>query len=133
MRFITKKMFDRLAAQKEEANTLKLTKLANHLDSHVLNKSAEVRSNDESYLYTQGQMRTDVEGALWDATIRVADYFGLPFDALQAQQMIEKIADDLIDEMRVAVGNDSGVGPYDAKTPGETSEHVAFEVEASDD
>lgn len=131
MRTINDKMFARLTAQAEEARTLKMTKLANHLHDEV--QKVAVRPQRENYTYTDSEMRTDVERALWDAMIRAADYFGAPFDAVKVQKVIDKMAEDLIDEVRVIVGNDSGVGPYDVPVPGERPEQVMFELEISDE
>lgn len=129
MRTITKQMYKRLQAQGEEAKTLKLTKLANNISS----LETKVRGDNESYSYTQAQMQEDVEKALWAAVVRAADYYGAPFDALQVQGIIDKMASDLVDEVRVVVGNESGVGPYESLVPGEQREQVLFELEVDDD
>jgi hypothetical protein len=133
MRTINEKMFLRLAAQRDEAGLLKMGKLSRHLQNVVVDAKDVQRENDTGYKYSHEELRTDVERELWNAAIRAADYFGAPFDAVKAQKAIEKLAGDLIEEVRVIVGNQSGVGPYDVKVPGECPEEVMFEIEVSDD
>ena len=129
MRTITKQMQARLEAQAEEAKTLKLTKLANHISE----LKTDVRENSESYSYTHDQMLDDVEKALWAGALRAADYYGTPFDALKVQGVIDKMAVELANEIRVVVGNEGGVGPYESLVPGEQREQVLFELEVADD
>ena len=133
-RSINEKMFLRLAAQADEARLLKMEKLSNNLDIQVQEYAERrVRQDEAKYSYSHEQMRADIEKSLWAAAIRAADYYGAPFDAVKAQKTIDKIAEDLIEEVRVIVGSESGVGPYDVKVPGEISEEVLFEIEVSDD
>lgn len=133
MRTINEKMFLRLAAQRDEAGLLKMDKLRTHLQNVTIDVKDAQRENNAGYKYSINELRNDVESQLWHATIRAADYFGAPFDAVKAQKAIEKMANDLIEEVRVIVGNQSGVGPYDVKVPGERSEEVMFEIEVSDE
>ena len=132
MRTITKTQLERLLAQKSEAETLGLTKLASNIQ-HQIDKNVVFRENNDFYSYASDEMQQDVEKLLWDAVIRVADFYGANIDADKAQQSVEKIASDLIDEIRINTGVLDGVGAYEPNVPGENREHVAIELEEQDE
>lgn len=128
MRTITKTMLNRLQAQAEEAKMLGLTKIASSLSEQVEKHSDHVRDTEELYVYSGEQMREDVEKALWTAIVRVADFYGANFDAEKAQVSVDKIASDLVDEVRINVGATDGVGAYEASVPGEVRERVVIDL-----
>lgn len=129
MRTITKNMFNRLNLQKNEAKTLKLNAVEASLD-HQLSKIA-TRNDDDFYVYAAADMEKDVQNAVWDAIIRVADYFGVPCDALNLQKIAEDVSTELIKDVRSSVGIVDGVGAYEPVVPGE--ERTVTTLEVSDE
>ena len=126
MRTITEFMLHRLSAQAEEAKVLGFKKVADNLEHQV--SSVQARTNDSEYSYAHQEMEQDVQKLLWTAAVRVADYLGAGFDAKTAQDSIDKLAEDLIHEIRINAGVKHGVGAYEPNVPGEQKETVIIEV-----
>lgn len=126
MRTLSKTMFDRLYIQSEEAEKLGLIKTAENLT--ITLASINTRKDSELYSYAQEEAKSDVEKALWAAVIRASDYYGSTVDAANMQSVIEKMASDLMNEVRKDVGNTSGVGAYEPSVPGEHKENITLEI-----
>lgn len=128
MRTITKNLSMRLEAQAQEADLVGLKKVAGHLNKQV--DSNKTRPSDESYVYASKDLSADVEGQLWNAVVRIADYYNCNVDAELAQKEIEKLAGDLVKAIGRQGGVRHGVGAYEPTVPGEMTGRVAFEVVA---
>lgn len=127
MRTITKKMSARLELQAKEADIVGLKKLASHLER--LSKSA-TRPTGSSYVYPEADLKVDVEGPLWDAVIRIADYYDCNIDAEVVQKNIEALAKELVRVISKQAGIKHGVGVYEPAVPGEdVVEETLIEVE----
>ena len=123
MRTITKSAAARFKAQKDEARLIKEEKIAKNLDN-VLNKYAShQRDDDEFYVYSQDQLKEDIESNLWDSAIRASDFYGTTLDAKETQKAIDKVADILLNEFRVISGQLDGIGAYE-KSVQEKIEHI---------
>jgi len=122
-------MLQRFIAQAEEAENLGLSKISSNVTDQLEVYTDHVRDDDASYTYSSSQVTTDVEKALWSAVIRVADFYGVSVDLKAVQGSIEKLAGDLIDEVRINAGVTDGVGAYEPNVPGENSQKVTIEVE----
>jgi len=129
MRTITKNQLLRLEAQSEEAKTLGLKKISTHLDEQIEKHTYYTRDDSEFYSYSFDQIQADVEKNLWNAVMRVSDYYGKNIDAVKAQESIESLASELINEIRLNAGVKDGVGAYEPNVPGENREHVSIELE----
>jgi len=125
MRTITSLMYNKLAVQASEAANLGLNKVAEALDNCL---EVSVRPDGELYSYAQDEIQADVEKNIWQAMIRTADYYGSTFDAANMQKVVEKLAANLMEEVRKDVGNTSGVGAYEPTVPGEHREHITVEA-----
>ncbi len=130
MRTIKKTFAARLEAQASEADLQGMNKLASHLRSTV--KSAPKRENDGSYIYSSEDLAQDVEGKLWDAIIRTADFFDCNVDAGVVQNVVETYSKHLIDEIRLHGGVKHGIGAYEPAVPGETVKRAMIEVSEDD-
>jgi len=126
MRTIKKNLINRLKAQLKEAKIQGLSKIASHLDNIV--KNQPIRDNTESYTYSKDDFKKDVEGSLWKAAIRAADFYDCNIDAAKTQEVIESLASDFIKEMMNIAGSDSGVGAFEPNVPGEISKRVEIEI-----
>lgn len=115
---------NRLSAQADEAELLGLKKTATNLKKQVAKNSTRETAAD--YIYTHADLEQDVHACLWDAVVRAADYYGAGFDAKKAQEIVEQLATDLVDGIRITSGIADGVGAYEPKVPGE--EDIAIEV-----
>lgn len=133
MRTIDKNHYDRFTVQAKEAKILKLEKTASNLDKVLTKYASATRDSGAFYSYSSDQLRQDVEMAMWDAAVRAMDYFGAPVDANEVQKSIDKLASDLIDEIRVHAGVEDGVGAHEPVVPGESRVHVALEVHDEED
>ena len=127
MRTITEKFADRLLIQAKEAELKGLNKVADHITNTV--SAQETRKTDVSYTYAEEDFTTDVEGKLWEGVFRAADFFDCNVDAADMQDVISKLAKNLIDEVRIKGGVKHGVGAYESTVPGERLERVTIEVD----
>lgn len=129
MRTVKKTLLYRLAAQAEEAELRGLTKVAEALTAQITKNSDNVRQNDSFYAYASEEYQKDVEERIWDAIIRSADFYDAGLDALEMQELVQKYAEDLINEVRAKLGNRHGVGAYEPNVPGEIVERIVIELE----
>ena len=124
MKTVTTTHFKRLIAQAEEARLLGLTKIAESIDSLVV----DTRDDKGIHIYASKELEKDVNDALWDAAVRVSDYLGASPDAKAIQAEIDRYAADFIRTMCVLANVKDGVGAYEPTVPGEHREVVALEV-----
>lgn len=127
MRTITENLKERIVAQSNEAKVQGLTKTASHLTD--IAEKAPIRKNADSYTYSNEDFELDVEGAIWNAVVRFADFHNISVDGTQAQSIVEKTAKDLISELRAKTGTVHGVGAYESNVPGESKQTVVLTVE----
>lgn len=126
MRTIKKNLSMRLEAQAKEAEDLGIIKVAEALKKQC--KKQKIRKDSDFYSYTFKELRADVEEAVWDAIVRVADYYDSPVDAQSVQETVETWADNIINESRIKAGINHGVGAHEPVVPGEERTQIAIEV-----
>lgn len=124
MRTISNNLKQRLVAQMDEALFQGRDKTASQLDVQIQN--IPVRSDEEDYVYSKGQLYNDVENLLWAAAIRTQDYFGKTADAVDISNIIESCAEDLISSIKTKIGS-VVIGPYEPLVPGE--QRLIVEIE----
>jgi len=127
MRTITENLKERIIAQSKEAKIQGLTKTASHLENIIEN--APIRKNADSYTYSNDDFESDVEGVIWGAVVRFADFHNVSVDGVVAQKVVEKFAKDLVTELRAKTGTIHGVGAYETNVPGESKQTVILSVE----
>ncbi len=127
MRTITENLKERIVAQSEEAKLQGLTKTASHLTN--IAEKVTIRKNAESYTYSNDDFESDVEGAIWGAVVRFADFHNVSIDGTEAQNIVEKVAKDLVSELRAKTGTIHGVGAYESNVPGESKQTIILSVE----
>lgn len=130
-RTITNNFYHRLFAQADEADTLGLNKVGEHL-TNIIVKSTR-RPDNAFYSYAEDQLKFDVEGALWDAVVRIADFHDCQLDAKEIQAAIDEYSDDFIKTIRNKLGAVDGVGAYEPTVAGEERSHTVMEVELNDE
>jgi hypothetical protein len=124
MRTISENLNKRLIAQAEEAKFQGLDKVSDDIYNQVnLNP---LRKDHEEYVYSDSDLRNDVETLLWTAAIRVQDYFGKTANANELSEIISTIADDMLSSIRHKIGGNI-IGPYEPLVPGE--ERLSVEIE----
>jgi hypothetical protein len=128
MRTITDTMLERLKMQTKEAKVLGLVKTASNLEREVNAYEKNTRADDSFYSYASKDVESDVQKHLWDAIVRVADFYGANFDADVIQSTVEKMSESLIEEFKKDAGVSHGVGAYESTVPGEVREHIAIEI-----
>ncbi|MFA5757974.1 MAG: hypothetical protein WC942_01155 [Clostridia bacterium] len=126
MRTISKNLKRRLLAQIEEANFQGLEKVASQLE--VQSEAYAVRDDSEEYIYSENDLRTDVESLLWSAAVRTQDYFGKTADASKIATIVDSYSDEIIESIRNTIGGDV-IGPHEPLIPGEKR----FVVEIDED
>ena len=127
MRTITKKLSARLKAQAQEANVMGLKKLGNHL---MRLSEAKTRATGSSYVYSETDLKQDVETSLWNAMLRIADYYDCNIDAEFTQHNVEKLSELMRTAISKHAGISHGVGVYEPIVPGEeVVEEVLIEVD----
>ena len=127
MRTITENLLSRLAAQATEAEVQGLVKVAEHLTNQL--EKNPVRDNDVFYSYANNEFKKDIEVSLWDAIVRIADFHNTTFDATEMQGVVEKVAEDLVSEVRVKLGVVHGIGSHEPTVCGEVKQHTSIEVD----
>jgi hypothetical protein len=65
---------------------------------------------------------------IWGAVVRTQDYFDKTADAVEINNIVESLASELIDNIRVKIGG-TPVGPYEPKVPGE----LRYSIEIDND
>jgi len=98
MRTINENLRDRMVAEAEEAETQGLIKVAENLTQQL--EKHPVRTDDESYTYSNEKFAEDIESSLWDVVIRTADFHGKHVDAIQAQKIVESVAAEMVRDGR---------------------------------
>ena len=115
MKTITEANMKRLIVQRDEAKTVGLEKIASQLSAQI--GTVGVRADSEDYVYSKEELHNEVQNSLWDVAIRTQDFYGKFADARVVQDIIEKQAEDFIQNIRVSVGAE--VGAYEPTLPGE--------------
>ena len=126
MRTITESNMKRLIAQRNEARTVGMVKVASQLSAQV--GTTGTREDSADYTYDYSELKDDVESYMWDAALRAQDFYGKMADAAQLQVLIEKQAQDFINSVRVQTG--STIGLYESDLPGEID--TAIQVSEDD-
>jgi hypothetical protein len=126
MRTINEKMSKRIKIQAQEAELIGLKKVAGHLNQLAETKT---RENDASYVYKRSDLANDVEAKLWQAALRVADYYDCSIAAEFVQDNIERFAEELVSVIGKQARISHGVGAHEPAVPGEVIEEVLIEVE----
>lgn len=133
MRTIKKTFLTRLAAQAQEAEVQGLTKVADALTSQIEKNSDHIRKNEEFYVYSEKDVKADIQDKFWDIIVRIADYYDTNIDAKEMQALIDKAADDILNDVRVKLGINHGIGAYEPNVPGEEiPDRVTIELEEED-
>lgn len=130
MRTVTENLKIRLIAQSEEAKIQGLTKIASHLDSQA--EKVAIRKDAASYTYSNDDFQNDVEASLWSAIVRFEDFHNITVNASEAQDIVEKIAFDLISNLRAKTGTIHGVGAFEPTVSGEERQTVILSVGEDD-
>ena len=118
---------DRLVAEAEEADTVGLNKIAEHLTRQV--EKTGVRDNVESYTYAHKDFDDDVQELLWGVVVRTADFHDAHIDSEKAQKLVEKYAEFIVSDLRKVAKIPTSVGAFEPNVPGETREHNVIEID----
>jgi len=129
MRTVKKTLLYRLAAQAEEAEIRGLTKVADALTDQIQKNSDNTRQTGTFYTYAAKDFQKDVEGKLWDIVVRAADFYDAGVDAADMQELVQKYAEDLVNDVRAKLGNKNGIGAYEPTVPGEETQRVVIELD----
>ncbi len=128
MRTIKESLLNNLEAQAQEAEIQGLTKIAAALTDQ-LEKNSNIRNNNDFYLYSSIDFKKDIENKIWDIIIRSSDYYNKRFDAVEANNIVEKYSNDLIKELRLKLGVEHGVGAYEPEVAGELQDKIVLEID----
>lgn len=123
MRTITVKLKKQLEAQKQEAQTLGLTKVASSIESQLADQNT--RENTDFYTYASSDLVNDVEYFLNKAALRIQDYFDKAEDQVAVAKVVEVFAQDFINSF----SRKEILGPFEPSVPGELKEITEIEIE----
>lgn len=127
MRTIHDHLMKRLIAQASEAETQGLIKVADALVHQISNYSDSIRKESEFYSYSEEAFLNDIHNSMWNSIIRIADYYNInQIDAADIQKIVEKVSEDIINEVCIKTGANT-IGSYEDPVPGQ--EEVILEVE----
>lgn len=130
MRTITSTYRDRLVAEADEADNLRLTKLAENITRQI--EKTPVREKDAGYTYPAEAFKQDVQDALWNVIVRTADFHGVYISSSTAQDIVDYFGEEIVSNIRKAAGISSVIGSYEPKLPGESSEAVMLDIEENE-
>lgn len=133
MRTVKKIFLNRLAVQAKEAEIQGLDKVSESLTSQIVKNSEHVRESDAFYVYSEKDVKSDIQDKFWDVIVRIADYYDANIDAKEMQAVIDRYSEDMLNEVKTKLGMSHGVGAYEPNVPGEVSERVTIELEEEDD
>ena len=116
---INEKLYLRLTAQKQEANTIGLTKVATSLSSMVEKYEPRTEDQENKFLFSSSELDSFLKDNIWNMIVKAADYYNCSVDAVQADKIAESLSKVIKAEVRNqgAVKND--IGAYEPKLPGE--------------
>lgn len=125
MRTIQSSLFQRLLAQAEEADRKGLTKVASSLTTVATQQSNAVREDNGFYRYARDTFEQDLNDQLWQAVVRVADFYGIRrMDAEQVQSLVDKTAESMVADLCQGAGISHGVGAHEEPVAGEEETHL---------
>lgn len=117
MKKLNKVLYNKLLLQAEEAKERDMKKLA----SCIL-ESIGSYPNEESFNYSFSELSEDVEKDMWKAAAKVMVYHDLnSVQVEKIEQILNKFAESLIDEVEKALKVNDNIGKLEAKLPGEKS------------
>lgn len=130
VRSVKKSLVSRLISQAQEADLQGLTKIADVVTNQVQQNADNVRDNEVFYSYSADDFSSDLENQLWGTVIRVADFYNIGnIDAKFAQELVERTAQEMTQQLCKRAGINHGVGAYEEGVPGEKHDDVMIEVE----
>jgi hypothetical protein len=127
MRSISNNLKTRLIAEASEATFQGFDNLASHITKQA--EETPIRNDEDEYVYSFSELRSDVEHLLWSAATRTQDYFGKTANATEIDNIIQIHADEFVESIRNKIGG-SVIGPYEPFVPGE--ERILVEIEEND-
>lgn len=109
-------IFNKLAAQAEEAETRGLTKLADNIKQAIGSEAAA-----ELISYSYNQLNNDINKDLWKLATRLIAYYNLEsVDADKLQDSILGVTSQIINNLEEILGvSDVALGPLEPNVPGE--------------
>lgn len=119
-------LFQRILLQAEEAEFQKMERLASNLTAHL--EKVAVRPDDEPYSYSKKEFDSDIMYHLWSAALRTADFHNISrIDAVEVAELLEKHAEEIVNEICIKAGITHGVGAYEPSLPGEVVPSIEVE------
>jgi len=108
----------RLLAQAEEAEFKGLTKVASTVSSKIENIPVRSDVDNQYHKYSHSELSSDVESILFNAAVRVQDYFDKTADQKEIANIISSFADEFISSIKTKIGGNIS-GPFEPSVPGE--------------
>ncbi len=110
-------MLKRFAMVAQEADLQNKAVLAASLTNQIDKYADNVRSNDEGYHYDEDELMADLKDSMWDALVRLADFYQTDVD----EEFMEKLALETAESLKEEFCSHSGavVGAYEEQVPGE--------------
>lgn len=120
-RTISKNIFIRLAAEANEADLCGDIKTADNVTKQIQKyASNKVRPDDAEYSYSKDELMEELEEILWDAAVRVLDYYDQTVDTKQIQEIVEFESKNFVESIENFIHKD--IGPNEPKVIGEDEE-----------
>lgn len=126
MSTISKELLKRYSAQAEEANLQGFWKVSSSLKEAV--SSEKTRDSNESFIYSENQLKEDIKKNLWKNIVRASDYYQVCPDALKVEAFIESFSEQFLEDF-CSFTNCPSVGPFEPTLPGEQNLKVILEIE----
>lgn len=118
---------DRLVAEADEADNMRMTKLAENITRQI--ERHPVREANASYTYPSKDFEQDVQDSLWDIVIRAADFHGVFINSEKAQSIVDHFSQEIVDDIRKVASISTPIGSYEPVLPGEVRKTSIIEVE----
>ena len=127
MRTINETYRDRLIAEADEADNLRLTKLAENITRQI--ESNPIRKSNEPYTYPNNAFEQDVQDAIWKVVVRTADFHGAYVNSQKAQEIVDYYSEEIVNNIRKTAKISTPIGAYEPKLMGESNEISVIEIE----
>lgn len=112
---ISQNILKRLVAQADEADIHGDFETSRQLTRQI--DSLLVRASDDIYEYAKDEMEDDVKKCIWDAVLRIMDYYDESPDGRDMQQIVDFTTEQLIQSIENHVTKN--IGAFEPTVPGE--------------
>lgn len=120
MTSINAQLLKRLNLQANEAKQQGKVELASHINTQLVKCASKVINENSDFSYSNVEFNHDVKEKLWDVLLTCASFYDLKsINTEKMDQVIEKFANEFVNEIRIANNVESVIGKFEEKLLGQ--------------